>query len=86
MRIRPMEADDWEQVRRVYLEGLATGEATFETISPSWETWDLNHLRFARLVAMSPDDSGLRGWAALSPISARSVYAGVAEVSIYVDV
>ena len=79
-----MEADDWEQVRRIYLDGLATGQATFETTSPSWKTWDLSHLPFARLVAISPDNSRLKGWAALSPISGRWVYAGVAEVSIYV--
>lgn len=84
IRIRPMEADDWEWVRLIYLEGISTGEATFETTSPSWAMWDSSHLRFARLVAISASNSRVKGWAALSPISGRSVYAGVAEVSVYV--
>jgi phosphinothricin acetyltransferase len=82
MEIRSMSPADWQQVRRIYLEGLATGQATFETEAPSWETWDAHHLPFARLVACA---SGVvKGWAALSPISARAVYGGVAEVSVYV--
>ena len=77
-----MSPADWRQVRRIYLEGLATGQATFETEAPSWETWDAHHLPSARLVASA---SGVvKGWAALSPVSARAVYAGVAEVSVYV--
>jgi phosphinothricin acetyltransferase len=79
---RRMAAGDWEQVRRIYLEGLATGQATFETEAPSWQQWDAGHLHFARLVASG--DNLVRGWAALSPVSRRAVYSGVAEVSIYV--
>ncbi|MGQ0763590.1 MAG: GNAT family N-acetyltransferase [Acidobacteriota bacterium] len=79
--IESMAADDWLAVRAIYLEGIATGEATFETEAPSWETWDAAHFKFARLVA---HDGDLVGWAALSPVSRRKAYAGVAEVSIYV--
>jgi L-amino acid N-acyltransferase YncA len=78
-----MQATDWQQVRAIYLEGIATGHATFETAAPTWEHWDTAHLRFARLVARCGE--AVIGWAALSPISRRSVYAGVAEVSVYVS-
>ena len=61
---------------------LATGDATFETEAPDWERWDASHLRACRLVAVA--GGRVAGWAALSPVSAREVYAGVAEVSVYV--
>jgi phosphinothricin acetyltransferase len=77
-----MRAEDWEEVRRIYLEGIATGNATFETDAPSWERWDAAHLAEPRLVAR--DDERLLGWASLSKVSERCVYAGVAEVSVYV--
>lgn len=80
--IRGMEAADWDGVRAVYLEGIATGDATFETEAPDWEKWDASHLPHCRLVARS--GSMVAGWAALSPVSARRVYAGVAETSVYV--
>ena len=80
--LREMLADDWEAVRSIYLEGVATGQATFETNSPSWEQWDAAHLSSPRLVAIS--DGAVLGWAALSRVSTRAVYAGVAEVSVYV--
>ncbi len=73
---------DWAEVRAIYLEGIATGHATFETDAPSWEDWDAAHRRFARLVVR--DDQRISGWAALSPVSRRQAYAGVAEVSVYV--
>ena len=81
--VERMHAAHWPGVRAVYAEGLATGDATFETEAPGWERWDAAHLRACRLVAL---DVGGRvaGWAALSPVSARQVYAGVAEVSVYV--
>jgi L-amino acid N-acyltransferase YncA len=82
--VRRFGTDDWESVLAIYVEGIATGQATFETTPPSWERWDSSHLSFARLVAVSNDDGRLKGWAALSPISARAVYRGVAEVSVYV--
>ena len=80
--IEQMRPVDWAQVMVIYLEGIATGQATFEVDAPSWEAWDAAHLRFARLVAR--DGRKISGWAALSPISRRQAYAGVAEVSVYV--
>jgi L-amino acid N-acyltransferase YncA len=82
LRIDPMVTPDWPAVREIYLEGIATGHATFETQAPSWEAWDAAHLPYARLVARR--DKRLSGWAALSPVSSRKAYAGVAEVSVYV--
>ncbi len=73
---------DWPAVREIYLEGVATGEATFETLAPAWEEWDASHLPLARLAARR--DGKMAGWAALSAVSARKVYYGVAEVSVYV--
>ena len=80
--IRSATAADWEPIRDIYSEGIATGDATFETITPDWERWDAGHLPFARLVAVSNEK--VIGWAALSAVSARKVYSGVAEVSVYV--
>jgi L-amino acid N-acyltransferase YncA len=80
--IKPMVPQDWEEVKAIYMEGIATGQATFETQAPEWEAWDQAHSRVGRLVARS--DSAILGWAALSPVSNRCVYGGVAEVSIYV--
>lgn len=77
-----MRAGDWAEVRAIYLEGIATGDATFETGAPDWENWNRNHLAFGRIIVR--DAGGVVGWAALSPASTRQVYAGVAEVSIYV--
>lgn len=71
-------------MRSIYLASLATGDATFETETPSWEEWDANHLSVPRLVAVSPTAGGVLGWAALTRVSRRAVYAGVAEVSVYV--
>ncbi len=80
--IEPMLADDWMAVSTIYREGIATGEATFETEIPEWEAWDQGHLRVCRLMARV--GGRVAGWAALSPASKRRVYAGVAEVSLYV--
>ena len=80
-----MADEDWPAVKRIYEEGLATGLATFETTAPSWDVWNSSHLSFARFVARSSADGEILGWAALAPVSARLVYAGVAEVSIYID-
>ena len=80
--IDTMRANDWPQVRSIYLEGIATGQATFETDAPDWEQWDDNHLAQCRFVARLEDR--VLGWAALSPVSRRPVYSGVTEVSIYV--
>ncbi len=82
MPIRNLTPADWPAVRRIYEEGIATGEATFETEAPSWERWDASHLAACRLVAT--EGGAVVGWAALSPVSDRCVYGGVAEVSVYV--
>ncbi|MGD2205417.1 MAG: N-acetyltransferase, partial [Anaerolineae bacterium] len=70
-----MTADDWDAVRAILEEGIATGNATFETEAPDWETWNRQHLSGSRLVARSADR--VVGWAALSPVSSRCVYSGV---------
>ena len=80
--IDEMTPTDWERVREIYLEGIAAGQATFETEAPTWEEWDGAHYPFARLVACA--GGRVLGWAALSPVSRRPCYAGVAEVSVYV--
>jgi phosphinothricin acetyltransferase len=82
-RIRPMGPADWPDVERIYRDGIQTGEATFETAPPSRAAFDRAHLAEHRVVALLGDE--VVGWAALSPTSAREVYAGVAEVSVYVD-
>jgi phosphinothricin acetyltransferase len=78
-----MAADDWEMVRKIYLEGIASGHATFESEAPSWAEWDSNHHQFARLILKSNEE--IIGWAALSRVSRRKVYEGVAEVSVYIS-
>ncbi len=80
--IEEMRDTDWETVQSIYREGIATGNATFETSVPAWEEWDTAHLRDCRFVAR--EGERVVGWAALSPVSSRCVYAGVAEVSVYV--
>ena len=78
-----MEEGDWPAVRTIFEEGIATGRATFESAAPGWEQWNESHLQPCRVVAIDQGDAVL-GWAALSPYSSRRVYAGVAEVSVYV--
>jgi L-amino acid N-acyltransferase YncA len=80
--VAPMRPADWDRVREIYLDGIATGNATFEASAPDWAHWDAGHLSTCRLIARIAD--GIAGWAALSPVSGRCVYAGVAEVSVYV--
>jgi L-amino acid N-acyltransferase YncA len=80
--IEAMRPEDWEQVRAIYIEGIASGQSTFESHAPMWDEWDAAHHAFARLVARS--DGKVVGWAALSPVSSRPCYAGVAEISVYV--
>ena len=82
--IRPFTAEDWPQAREIYLQGISTGVATFETEAPNWAGWDAAHLPFARMTARQEGGGMVLGWAALSPVSARSVYRGVAEISVYV--
>ena len=74
----------WEQVSKIYAEGIATGNATFQTSIPSWNEWDKAHEIKPRLVAVD-DDKIVLGWAALTSVSGRCVYAGVGEVSVYVS-
>jgi len=80
--ITNMRAEDWVVVREIYGEGIATGNATFETELPDRQKWDSAHRPDCRLVARAGER--VIGWAALSPVSARKVYSGVAEVSVYV--
>ncbi|HEY1435180.1 MAG TPA: GNAT family N-acetyltransferase [Thermoanaerobaculia bacterium] len=80
--IAALAPPDWDAVRQIYAEGIATGNATFETGVPSWEAWDRAHRSDSRLVAR--DEGRILGWAALSPVSDRCAYGGVAEVSVYV--
>lgn len=80
--IRALDPPDWPQVKEIFQEGIASGHATFETAIPSWESWDASHIQSCRLVA--EEGGRLLGWAALSPVSDRCVYGGVAEVSVYV--
>ena len=80
--IAPVTPDDWPSVSQIYREGMATGNATFETETPTWERWNTGHLTFCRLLAR--DAGRVLGFAAVSPVSAREVYRGVAEASVYV--
>ena len=83
MEIRNLLSSDWDSVKSIYEEGIATGNATFQTSAPSWEEWESSHLGTCRIVAK--ENGNVVGWAALRPVSSRCVYAGVAEVSVYVD-
>jgi phosphinothricin acetyltransferase len=83
LKIRAMRPKDWPRVASIYEAGIATGDATFETEAPPWDSWDRDHLAQPRLVASRK--GVVVGWAALSPVSDRCVYQGVAEVSVYVD-
>lgn len=84
IRLHPITEDHWPEIERIYLAGIALGHATFETQSPGWEKWDGGHTAHSRLAAFD-GQGGMLGWAALSPVSGRCVYAGVCEVSVYVD-
>jgi L-amino acid N-acyltransferase YncA len=80
--VRPLVPSDWSSVAAIYAAGIITGTATFETRLPAWEDWDAAHLPACRLAAR--DGEQVVGWAALSPVSRRECYRGVAEISIYV--
>ncbi len=77
-----MHPQHWEDVKGIYEEGISTGNATFQTVAPEWEEWNNSHLQSCRLIAVENDK--IIGWAAITPVSGRCVYAGVAEVSVYV--
>ena len=82
--IRSMRAEDAEQVLEIYQDGLDTGDASFETVAPTWKRWDAAHLPDHRYVCLVSAAGRVIGWVALAPVSTRAVYAGVAELSIYV--
>jgi L-amino acid N-acyltransferase YncA len=84
LTILPMLPEHWPAVLEIYRQGIVTGNATFETDLPGWEKWDTSHHKDCRLVATEPGAPAVLGWAALSPVSARRVYSGVCEVSVYV--
>ncbi len=83
MEIIDMLPSHWEAVKNIYAEGIATGHATFQTSIPIWEEWAHAHVKTCRLVAI--ENNEVLGWAALTPVSGRCVYAGVGEVSVYVS-
>lgn len=83
IRIESMLPEHWSAVAEIYRQGFETGLATFERQIPEWDKWDNNHLSFCRSIALV--NNQIAGWAALSPVSSRAVYAGVAEVSIYIE-
>ena len=82
VEIRALALQDWPTVEAIYAVGIATGDATFETEPPSWEEFDTGRLQKHRIVATEGGE--VVGWAALSPTSTRSCYAGVVEHSVYV--
>jgi L-amino acid N-acyltransferase YncA len=82
MQIKSIQEGHYPDIAEIYLQGIATGHATFQTEAPKWDEWNKSHLSFCRLATF--ENSEMIGWAALSPVSSRCVYAGVAEVSIYV--
>lgn len=82
MSISKLYPEHWPEVEQILAEGIATGMATFETQTPTWKNWDEGHLPHCRFIATGV--AGVGGWIALSPVSKRNVYAGVAEVSVYI--
>lgn len=80
---REIKQEDWEVVSKIYKEGIETGNATFQTEIPQWEIWDKEHIKTCRIVAVV--NNQIAAWAALTNVSGRCVYAGVAEVSVYVS-
>ncbi len=84
LEIKHITSNNWHHVAKIYKLGIETGIATFETEIPSWEQWNRSHLESCRIAAYVKNE--IVGWTALSPVSKRSVYKGVAEVSVYVDI
>lgn len=81
----PMLSTDYASVSRIFTQGIETGNATYDTSAAVWEDWDAKHLMHSRWVVKSANEGSVLGWAALSPVSSRVVFSGVAELSIYVD-
>jgi phosphinothricin acetyltransferase len=82
MNIIHIYEEHYTEIANIYLQGIATGNATFQTTAPTWKSWDESYLQPSRLAAFINNE--MVGWAALSPVSSCCVYAGVAEVSIYI--
>ncbi|MEO6489258.1 MAG: N-acetyltransferase family protein [Ferruginibacter sp.] len=82
MKIIEMLPEHWDAVRQIYREGIDTGHATFETSVPGWKDWDNSHLKEPRIISI--EGSEILGWGALTPVSGRCIYAGVAEISVYI--
>ncbi|MBN9299373.1 MAG: N-acetyltransferase [Filimonas sp.] len=82
MKISNLLMEHWDAVKAIYESGIATGNATFQTTAPGWEEWNQGHTQECRLVAI--DNGNVIGWAAVTPVSGRCVYAGVGEVSVYI--
>ena len=83
VELRPLLATDWPVVREIYRSGIESGNATFERVVPDWATWDA--ARHPELRIIAEQDQRVVGFAALSPVSRRPVYAGVCEVMVYVE-
>jgi len=83
MNIQPLAVEHYLTVKKIYEQGIATGQATFQSTAPEWDEWNQSHLAHSRFVAI--ENNEIVGWAALTPVSGRCVYAGVAEISIYID-
>ncbi len=81
--VRAIQYSDWDSISKIYLQGINTNLATFQTECPQYSDWEAAHHKHSRLVIVMDDN--IIGWAALAPVSGRCVYSGVAEVSIYVD-
>lgn len=79
---RPMAKTDWQAVSEIYLQGIKTGNATFQQEVPEWKQWDYEHLKECRFVALIKNE--IAGWVALTPVSERCAFAGVAELSLYI--
>lgn len=82
MEIISITKHHYQEIANIYKQGIETGIATFETTVPTWETWNEIKLLHSRFVAV--DNNDVLGWVALSKVSNRCVYEGVAEVSIYI--
>ena len=83
LAVQPLQEQHYTAVARIYEEGIATGNATLQAAAPAWPTWNTDHLPHSRFVAVL-NDAIIVGWAALTPVSGRCVYRGVAEVSVYI--
>jgi L-amino acid N-acyltransferase YncA len=82
LKFKPITANDWNSIATIYKQGIETGDATFEQDVPSWEDWDASHIEKCRIATIL--ENQIVGWAALTQVSGRCIYAGVAEVSVYV--